>query len=225
MVLSHLRTVTSKIRARLGVSTQISRFFQQSAAFNFRENISTAPAIHSSPNMLCQNAGHRVHGASRRSLHIESRMEELGMVLPPPGEAKANYTMCVRDGNTLYISGHLPMTPDGLITGRLGENMSTDEGYKAARWVGLNLLSTLSKECGGNLDRVEQVVKLMGLVNSTNDFIEQHLVINGCSDVLMEAFEKPVGYHARSAFGVNTLPLGVAVEIEAIVKLKPEEGI
>eukprot|EP00616_Rhizochromulina_sp_CCMP1243_P019740 CAMPEP_0118966198 /NCGR_PEP_ID=MMETSP1173-20130426/3698_1 /TAXON_ID=1034831 /ORGANISM="Rhizochromulina marina cf, Strain CCMP1243" /LENGTH=134 /DNA_ID=CAMNT_0006914937 /DNA_START=113 /DNA_END=517 /DNA_ORIENTATION=- len=129
---------------------------------------------------------------------------------------------CFHDEDrSLYISGHLPITAAGeLLTGRLGNGgLSVDEGYQAARWVGLNFLATLKQELG-DLDRVEKVVKLLGVVNSEDDFINQHLVMNGCSDLFMEVFGKEVGYHARSAFGTNTLPLNVPVEAELLVRVR-----
>jgi enamine deaminase RidA (YjgF/YER057c/UK114 family) len=123
----------------------------------------------------------------------------------------------------LYISGHLPITAEGkLCTGRVGPDSggrTIREGYDAARHCGLNIISTLKNELG-DLDRVEQVVKVFGIVNSTTDFNEQHLVMDGCSDVFMEIFGKPVGYHARSAIGTSTLPLDMVVEVEAIVQIR-----
>jgi enamine deaminase RidA (YjgF/YER057c/UK114 family) len=124
----------------------------------------------------------------------------------------------------MYISGHLPLKADGtLITGRIGPESggeTIEHGYEAARHAGLNLISTM-KEQLGDLDRVEQVVKVFGIVQSTNDFKSQHLVMDGCSNVIMEVFDKPVGYHARSAIGTSTLPLDMSVEVEAIVQIKP----
>jgi enamine deaminase RidA (YjgF/YER057c/UK114 family) len=138
--------------------------------------------------------------------------------------AKANYVPCQRSGNLLYLSGHLPVSADGtLLKGRIGPEQghkSVEHGYDAARQVGLNIIATLKEELG-DLDRVEQVVKLFGIVQSHEDFKEQHLVINGCSDVLVEVFGKERGMHARSAIGTNSLPLDISVEIEAIVRIKP----
>lgn len=155
-------------------------------------------------------------------MHVEAALAKAGLVLPAPGAPKANYNMlCWAPGGVLYLSGHLPITTSGaLLKGRLGEaGMGVEQGYEHARWVGLNLLATLKKELG-DLDRVEKVVKLLGVVNSTDGFTEQHLVVNGCSDLLMLAFGDEVGYHARSAIAANTLPLGTSVEIEAIFKIK-----
>lgn len=124
----------------------------------------------------------------------------------------------------MYISGHLPLKADGtLICGRIGPESggeSIEYGYEAARHAGLNLISTMKQQLG-DLDRVEQVVKVFGIVQSTNDFKSQHLVMDGCSDVIMQVFDKPVGYHARSAIGTSTLPLDMSVEVEAIVQVKP----
>jgi enamine deaminase RidA (YjgF/YER057c/UK114 family) len=121
------------------------------------------------------------------------------------------------------IIGHLPFKSDGtLTTGRIGQDgRDTAYGYQAARNAGLNIISTL-KEHLGDLDRVEQIVKVFGIVQSTNDFKEQHLVMDGCSDVIMEVFGKPVGYHARSAIGTSTLPVDISVEVEAVVQIKLE---
>lgn len=125
----------------------------------------------------------------------------------------------------MYISGHLPIKANGeLCVGRVGsetceESLSVKDGYEAARHCGLNIIATLKDQLG-DLDRVQQVVKVFGIVNSTKDFKHQHLVVDGCSDCLMEVFGKPVGYHARSAIGTNTLPLNMVVEVEAIVEIK-----
>lgn len=174
-------------------------------------------------------------------MSVEKRLEDLGIKLPPAPKAAANYSPVLRQGDLLYLSGHLPMKEDGsLITGRLGEGKDVEFGYNAARQVGLNLLSSLQEELG-SLDNVEQVVKLFGIVQSTNDFHDQHRVVNGtfryifsasipfaeifpgCSDLMKEVFGEKVGLHARSAIGTNSLPLNLAVEIEAIVKVKPME--
>ena len=160
-----------------------------------------------------------------RGVHIEKKIEELDLTLPAAPAPKANYNIVckVPDESTLYVSGHLPIKADGtLITGTLspeGGGLSVEEGYEAARHCGLNIIATLKNHLG-DLDKVEQVVKVFGIVNSATDFKHQHLVMDGCSDVIMEVFDKPVGYHARSAIGVNTLPLDASVEVEAIIKIK-----
>jgi enamine deaminase RidA (YjgF/YER057c/UK114 family) len=161
-----------------------------------------------------------------RQIHIEKKIEDLNITLPSASQPKANYNIvCHASGNMLYISGHLPIKAGGeLCTGRVGPasgGKSIEEGYDAARHCGLNIISTLKDQLG-DLDRVEQIVKVFGIVNSATDFKEQHLVMDGCSDVIMEVFGKPIGYHARSAIGTNTLPLDMVVEVEAIVQIKPE---
>ena len=165
----------------------------------------------------------RVVRAASRLVQTEARIAELGITLPPPGAPRANYNMfCWESPTTLFLSGHIPLQMDGsLITGAVGSGgLSVEQGQEAARCCALNLVATIQAELGGDLDRVEQVVKLFGIVRSKDEFSEQHLVMNGCSDVMMEIFGDR-GYHARSAIGTNTLPLGIAVEVEAIVKVRP----
>jgi enamine deaminase RidA (YjgF/YER057c/UK114 family) len=150
-----------------------------------------------------------------------ARIKELGIEMPAPGVPQANYsTICWETPTRLYVSGHLPVKPDGTkIVGCVGNGgLSLEQGQEAARWCGLGILATL-EDTVGDLDRIEQVVKLFGIVNSKVDFTEQHLVLNGASNVMMEVLGDR-GYHARSAIGTNTLPLGIAVEVEAIVKVK-----
>jgi enamine deaminase RidA (YjgF/YER057c/UK114 family) len=162
-----------------------------------------------------------------RHVHIERRLQELNIVLPSAPEPKANYNIvCYAPNNVLYVSGHLPIRPDGsVLTGRIGpqgspDGKSLEHGYEAARHAGLNIIATLQSQLG-DLDRVQQIIKVFGIVQSTTDFKEQHKVMDGCSDVLMEVFGKPVGYHARSAIGTSTLPIDISVEVEAIVQYKP----
>lgn len=155
---------------------------------------------------------------------VESRMEAAGITLPPPGAPKANYRLASRVEDLLYLSGHLPIKIDGtLCTGKLGGGdggLTVEEGYEAARWCGLNLVSTMKDVLGGDLSRVSKVVKLFGIVRSDDSFDQQHLVVNGASDVMSEVFGEEVGgRHSRSAIGANALPLGIAVEVEAIVRV------
>lgn len=159
--------------------------------------------------------------AGVRLIHIEKRMEELGIELPTAPTPKANYNIICYDGDKIYLSGHLPIKNDGtMFTGRIGpEDQTVEHGYAAARQIGLNLISTLKNELG-DLDRVDQIVKVFGIVQSSADFKHQHMVMDGCSDLFMEVFSKEKGYHARSAIGTSTLPLDVSVEIEAIVRIK-----
>lgn len=155
-------------------------------------------------------------------VETEKVLAQAGITLPPAPKAAANYLPCQRSGNLLYLSGHLPLNADGsLWTGKIGTHHQTVEhGYRAARQVGLNLIATLQQELDGDLDRVEQIVKLFGIVQSADDFHEQHKVVNGCSDLMVEVFGRERGQHARSAIGSNALPLDLSVEIEAIVRVR-----
>lgn len=149
---------------------------------------------------------------------IQTRLTELGIALPDAPAPAANYVPFVQAGNLVFVSGQISNSPEGLIKGRLGENMDADAGYNAARACGLSLISQLRAACAGDLDRLVRVVKLGGFVNSTADFTDQPTVINGCSDLMVEVFGDR-GRHARAAVGVPALPLGVAVEIEGIFEI------
>ena len=161
--------------------------------------------------------------AATRAVHVEAKIEQLGYKLPgEPAAPKGSYTNFIkaRDGKTHFFAGHLPQPAGGeMILGTLGENMSVEDGQEAARACGLQLLASMKKAAGGDLDKVTKIVKLVGFVNSTKEFTAQPSVINGCSDLMGEVFGTDIGRHARSAVGVNVLPLGVAVEIEAIVEI------
>lgn len=127
-----------------------------------------------------------------------------------------NYVSCVRVENTLHLCGHIPQTSAGeLIKGKLGDNLSIEEGYNSAKTCAINILGTLKKELG-DLNKVKQIIKIVGFVNCTNDFTQQPAVINGASDLFVEVFGEN-GYHSRSAVGTNALPLGIATEVECIV--------
>ncbi len=149
---------------------------------------------------------------------IEGRLGELGLTLPEAPAPAANYVPYVRAGDLLFVSGQISQGPDGLIKGRLGADMDVAAGAAAAKRCALSLLAQARAACGGDLDRVVRVVKLTGFVNSTPDFTDQPKVVNGCSDLMVEVFGE-VGRHSRSAVGAPTLPLGVAVEIEAIFQV------
>jgi|UniRef100_UPI004047AEF9 enamine deaminase RidA (YjgF/YER057c/UK114 family) len=149
---------------------------------------------------------------------IEERLKTLGISLPPAGPPAAAYVMAVTSGKTVFLSGHIAKQNGKAWVGKLGENMDTDNAKVAARSVAIDLMATLQQHLG-SLDQVARIVKVMGLVNSTPEFTEQHLVINGCSELLFEVFGD-AGKHARSAFGVAQIPLGACVEIELIAEMK-----
>jgi enamine deaminase RidA (YjgF/YER057c/UK114 family) len=149
---------------------------------------------------------------------FETRISELGIVLPAAAAPAANYVPAVISGSLLYISGQLPFK-DGKLAylGRLGENVSVEDGYQAARLCAINLIAQI-KAAAGSLDRVQRIVRLGGFVNSTADFTDQPKVVNGASDLFVEIFGE-AGRHARSAVGAPSLPRGVSVEVDAIVAL------
>jgi enamine deaminase RidA (YjgF/YER057c/UK114 family) len=150
----------------------------------------------------------------------DAKLAELGLQLPPAAEPKGVYRPLVIVGNMAYTAGHLPVGADGeLTTGRLGADLDVEAGYAAARRTGLALLATLRGQLG-SLDRVRRVVKVLGVVQCTPDFTQQPAVINGCSELLAEVFGPEAGVGARSAVGVAALPLGAAVEIEAIFEIE-----
>jgi len=149
---------------------------------------------------------------------IQSRLEALGITLPAAPAPAANYVPFVQSGNLVFVSGQMSNGPEGLITGRLGEDMDAKAGFAAARSCGLSLIAQLQVACGGDLERLVRVVKLGGFVNSASDFTDQPKVVNGCSDLMVEIFGDK-GRHARAAVGVPALPLGVAVEIEGIFEI------
>lgn len=151
-------------------------------------------------------------------MSIAQRLIDQGITLPDASAPAANYVPFVQVGNTLYVSGQISRTDDGLIVGVLGENMSVEDGAAAAKTCALQLLAQVKAACGGDINRLTRVVKLTGFVNSTKDFTDQPKVINGCSDFLVEALGD-AGRHARSAVSAGALPLGVAVEIEGIFEI------
>lgn len=146
------------------------------------------------------------------------KLKALNIELPPVSAPAAAYVMSAQTGNTVFLSGHIAKKDGKPWVGQLGKNMSTDEGKQAARAVAIDLLATLQAACGGDLNRVKRIVKVMSLVNSTGDYTEQHLVTNGASELFGEIFGD-AGKHARSAFGVAQLPLGSCVEIEMIAEI------
>jgi enamine deaminase RidA (YjgF/YER057c/UK114 family) len=150
----------------------------------------------------------------------ESRLAELGIDLPGPTTGTANRAGVVRSGNHLYLSGHGPVpTADGtILSGKVGADLTSEQGYEAGRLTGLALLGTIRAELG-SLDRVTRVVKLLGMVNVAPGFNQTSGVVDGCSDLMVEVFGSEIGRHARSAVGMAELPLDFPVEIEAIVEI------
>jgi enamine deaminase RidA (YjgF/YER057c/UK114 family) len=147
---------------------------------------------------------------------MQEQLTRLCLQMPPAAKPKGVYRPALPVGNLLYLAGHLPLRSDGsLVTGRLGADLDVAAGYAAAQWVALGILATVQSELG-TLNRVHQVVKLMGAVNSTPEFDQQPAVINGCSELFVAVFGPEAGRGVRSALGVASLPLGVPVEIEAI---------
>ena len=149
---------------------------------------------------------------------IEATLAGLGVTLPDAPAPAANYVPYVVTGSTVYISGQISNDAGSFITGKLGADMSTEDGAAAAKVCAVNLLSQVRAACGGDLDRLKRVVKLTGFVNSTADFTDQPKVINGASNFLVEVLGD-AGRHARSAVSAASLPLGVAVEIEGIFEI------
>ncbi|MDD9921947.1 MAG: RidA family protein [Boseongicola sp.] len=150
---------------------------------------------------------------------IEYRLAELGLTLPDAPAPAANYVPFVLSGNTLYVSGQISQDDSGLITGKVGQDLTTEQGAAAAQRCALSLLAQAKAACDGDLSRIARVVKLTGFVNSGPDFTEQPMVVNGASDTLV-AILGDAGRHARSAVSAGALPLGVAVEVEGIFEIK-----
>lgn len=151
--------------------------------------------------------------------NLPARLSELGLTLPAAPAPAANYVPYVLSGGTLYISGQVSADASGRITGRLGEDLSTEQGAAAAQACALSLLAQVGAALNGDFGRLKRVVKLTGFVNSTPEFTEHPKVVNGASD-LMVALLGDAGRHARSAVGVAALPLGVAVEVEGIFEVQ-----
>jgi len=151
-------------------------------------------------------------------MSIEARLKALGIELPPLATPAAAYVPYVQTGNLVFISGHIAKKDGKPWVGQLGADLGTADGKAAARAIAIDLMGTLKVAAGGDLERVRRIVKLLCLVNSTPAFTEQHLVANGCSELLGEVFGE-AGKHARSAFGVAQIPMGSCVEIELTVEL------
>jgi enamine deaminase RidA (YjgF/YER057c/UK114 family) len=151
-------------------------------------------------------------------MSVAARLKALGIELPPVAIPAAAYVPFVQTGNLVFLSGHIAKKDGKAWVGQLGLTMTTDEGKAAARAVAIDLMGTLKEACG-DLDRVTRIVKVVSLVNSTPSFTEQHLVTNGCSELLGEVFGPKAGTHARAAFGVAQIPLGACVEIDLVAEL------
>jgi enamine deaminase RidA (YjgF/YER057c/UK114 family) len=150
-------------------------------------------------------------------MSVAQRLQELGITLPTPGQPLGTYVHAKRIGNLLYLSGKGPLYADGTMPrGKLGAGMSIEDGYRHARQTGLILIAAMRDALDGDLDRVTDIVKVLGMVNAAPDFAEHPKVINGCSDLFVEVFGER-GRHARSAVGMSSLPGGIPVEIEVIV--------
>ena len=149
---------------------------------------------------------------------IDTRLQALGIQLPTVGVPAAAYVMAVQTGQLVFLSGHIAKRDGKPWVGKLGMDLDTESGKAAARAIAIDLMATLKAQVG-SLDRVRRIVKVMGLVNSSDTYTDQHLVINGCSELLFAVFGA-AGQHARSAFGVTQIPLGACVEIELIAEIE-----
>jgi enamine deaminase RidA (YjgF/YER057c/UK114 family) len=151
---------------------------------------------------------------------LQDRLQSLGITLPAVATPAAAYVPFVRTGHLVFVSGHIAKKDGKPWVGQLGAGIGTQEGQAAARAIAIDLLGTLAAAVGGDLGRVRRIVKVMSLVNSAPTFTEQHLVTNGCSELLVQVFGPEIGAHARSAFGVAQIPLGACVEIELIAEVQ-----
>lgn len=155
---------------------------------------------------------------SNYDYNVEEKIEELGITLPIPGPPVANYVNAVRAGNLVFMAGKGPNRPEGgYVTGKMGRDLSIEEGYVAARLTGIQQLAALKAEIG-DLNKVVRIVKVTGMVNAPSDFTQQPEVINGFSDLMVEVFGER-GKHARAAVGMGSLPRNIAVEVEMIVEV------
>ena len=150
---------------------------------------------------------------------IEDKLKKLNIVLPEPKAPVGAYVATKIVGNLLFISGQVSIDKSTkLITGKIGKDLNLDEGYEAAKRCGLSIVAHVKNACGGDLDRIKTCVKLTGYVNSIDDFKDQPKIINGASDIIAKIFDEK-GEHTRAAVSVNSLPLGVAVEVDAIFEI------
>jgi enamine deaminase RidA (YjgF/YER057c/UK114 family) len=160
-----------------------------------------------------------INVCSAQKIDFDKKLKELNIELFVPGKPIANYVKAVRTGNLLYLAGHGPTKADGSnILGKVGKELSIEQGYEAAKQTGISILSTLKAELG-DLNKVKRIVKVLGMVNCTETFTDQPKVINGFSDLMVAVFGEK-GKHARSAVGMYALPLNMSVEIEIVVELE-----
>ena len=153
-------------------------------------------------------------------MNIDEKLKELGLSLPKATDPVGSYVATKISGNLLYISGQISIDADGnLIKGKVGKDLNTDQGYKAAERCALSIISQAKKACADDLSKIKSCIKLTGFVNSTDEFIEQPKVINGASDLIKNIFGE-IGTHTRAAVSTNSLPLGVAVEADSIFEIK-----
>tara|TARA_B100000579_G_scaffold436633_1_gene463233 strand:+ start:2384 stop:2842 length:459 start_codon:yes stop_codon:yes gene_type:complete len=152
-------------------------------------------------------------------MKVEDKIKELNIILPSPKEPVGAYVAAKSVGNLLYISGQISVDAKGnLIKGKVGKDLNVTQGYEAAKRCGLALISQAKKACGNDLSKIKSCIKLTGYVNSVNDFTDQPKVINGASEIISKVFEDK-GLHTRAAVSSNSLPLGVAVEVDAIFEI------
>jgi enamine deaminase RidA (YjgF/YER057c/UK114 family) len=151
----------------------------------------------------------------------EAQLKAKNLTLPTVATPMGNYVTAVRTGNLLFLAGHGPIRSDGkkMVAGKVGKDLTVEQGYAVAREVGLNLLASTRHHLG-SLDKVKRVVKVLGMVNSAEGFGDQPKVINGCSDLMVEVFGEAIGKHARSAVGMAALPNSIPVEIEMILEVE-----
>ncbi len=150
---------------------------------------------------------------------IDARLKELGLTLPAAATPAANYVPTVQSGNLVYVAGQIPLEAGQTrFVGKLGRDISLEDGQKSARLCALNVLAHLKAACGGDLDRVKRCVRVGGFVNSMPEFVDQPQVVNGASDLIVQVFGD-AGKHARAAVGVASLPRGVSVEVDAIFEI------
>mmetsp|Transcript_4884 Transcript_4884/g.12035 ORF Transcript_4884/g.12035 Transcript_4884/m.12035 type:complete len:365 (+) Transcript_4884:1-1095(+) len=202
----------SLVMSCLVASASVTRAFVPVAL----SRVSAAPLRAVAP----MHSARRGFSVSPLRMGPEENMAEKGIVLPAVAAAAANYVPYMVTGNYVYIAGQLPME-DGEIKykGKVPSQRTEEEAYKSARMCGLNIIAQTKAACGGDLNKVKRVVKLVGFVNSNDDFIMQPKAVNGASDLMVEVFGE-IGRHARSAVGVNTLPLDVCTEVEAIIEIE-----